>query len=180
MNPLAAVVDLVRSKHPPRGMKTRVVAVDGAGGAGKTTLAERLARELDAQVVHTDDFASWQEPLEWWPRLRDELLEPLARNEAARFKRTDWTGTGREEWVDVAPAEFVVLEGVSASRAAFRPFLACSIWVETPRELRLERGLARDGADALPLWERWMAEEDAYIERERQQEHADLIVRGDG
>jgi hypothetical protein len=31
----------------------------------------------------------------------------------------------------------------------------------------------------LPLWERWMAEEDAYIERERPHEHADVVLPGD-
>jgi len=47
--------------------------------------------------------------------------------------------------IEVAPAEFLVLEGVSASRGAFRPFLAYAIWVETPRAERLRRVLARDG-----------------------------------
>ena len=38
---------------------------------------------------------------------------------------------------------------------------------------------ATDGDEALPDWERWMAEEDAYVERERPAEHADLVLPGD-
>ena len=80
---------------------------------------------------------------------------------------------------EVVPAEFVTLEGVSSSSEAFRPFLTYSIWIETPRELRLRRGLERDGEEARAQWEQWMAEEDDYVRREKPQERADLVVPGD-
>jgi uridine kinase len=177
---LHGVVEAVRAAPPPSGMTTKIIAVDGPGGAGKSMLAARLAEALGgAQVLQTDDFASWENPFDWWRRAIDEALEPLSRNEPASFRRTDWENEGRERWRNVNPAEFIVLEGVSASREAFQPFLTYSIWVETPRELRLARGLERDGEDARPQWKRWMAEEDAYVERERPQERADVIVRGD-
>ena len=157
---------------------TRIVAVDGRGGAGKSTLAEQLAHELGATVVHTDDFASWDDPLDWWPALLEQVLEPLARGEAATFVPNSWGGPEKER-VTVEPGGVVVLEGVTASRAAFRPYLAYSIWVETPRELCLARGLERDGEAMRAQWEAWMAAEDAYIEAERPHEHADAVVRGD-
>jgi uridine kinase len=162
-------------------MSTKVIAVDGPGGAGKSTFAARLADELGgAQMLHTDDFASWEDPINWWPRLVKEVLEPLSRNEPARFRRTNWGNPDHEEWGEVAPAEFVILEGVTASREAFQPFLTYSVWIETPRELRLDRGLARDGKDARVQWEEWMASEDDYVRRERPRERADLVVSGDG
>jgi uridine kinase len=128
--------------------------------------------------VHTDDFASWENPLDWWPELLTQVLEPLARGEPATFVPNDWGGPPKERVV-VAPGGVVVLEGVTASREAFRPYLTFSIWVETPRELCLERGLARDGEEARSQWEAWMAAEDRYIAAERPHEHADLVVRGD-
>jgi hypothetical protein len=73
----------------------------------------------------------------------------------------------------------VILEGVTASRQAFQPYLAYSIWIETPRKLRLQRGIERDGADARAQWEQWMQAEDRYIERERLAERADLVLSGD-
>ena len=158
-------------------MTTKIVAVDGAGGAGKSTLAELLSEALGAApVVHTDDFASWDNPLDWWPRLLKEVLEPLARGETARYRRTNWGDDKYEEWGQVAPSEFVILEGVSASREAFRPFLTYSIWVDAPPDLRLARGLERDGEEARAQWEEWMAEEDRYVERERPQDRADLVL----
>jgi uridine kinase len=78
----------------------------------------------------------------------------------------------------VAPAEFLVLEGVSAARMAFRPFLALTVWVRTPRDIRLRRGLERDGQAARDRWLEWMAAEDDYVASERPDKFADLIVSG--
>lgn len=159
-------------------MRTRVIAIDGPGGAGKSSLAHYLAHELDAPIVHTDDFASWDNPLEWWPQLIEKVLRPIAAGQSARYGPTSWGGPANPQVV-IEPCNFVLLEGVSASREAFRPFLAFSIWVETPRNVRLRRGLLRDGEQARADWDRWMAEEDAYVELEQPAARADLVLRGD-
>ena len=152
--------------------------MDGHGGSGKTTFAERLAAALGGvPVAHTDDFASWDDPLDWWPRCIRDLLQPLADGIPARYPVTAWGGRPRPP-VEIAPAETVVLEGVTASREAFRPYLAFTIWIDTPREECLRRGLERDGEQSRPLWERWLASEDAYIARERPHERADLVLSG--
>lgn len=175
---LAHIVEAIRVSALPAGMRTHIVAIDGLGGAGKSTLAERLARELDAPIVHTDDFASWENPIEWWPDLIEKVLRPIAAGRPARFRPTSWGGPTRPQ-IAIRPGNFVVLEGVSASREAFRPFLAFSIWVETPQDVRLRRGLDRDGEQARADWARWMAEEDAYVEREQPSARADVVLRGD-
>ena len=70
------------------------------------------------------------------------------------------------------------MEGVSASRSEFRPYLSFSIYIETDRDLRLKRGLERDGEAALPLWQQWMAEEDEYLLRDQPQEYTDVVISG--
>ncbi len=163
----------------PAGVQTRIIGIDGPGGAGKTTLATWLARELPAQaVMHTDDFASWDNPVDWWPALLERALEPLAAGRAARYRPTPWGGKEEEE-IGIEPGGTVLLEGVTATRRAFRPYLACTIWVETDRAVRLRRGLEPDGEPSRAQWERWMEEEDRYIEAEQPGKRADLVVRGD-
>jgi uridine kinase len=175
---LKSVLEAIRSSKGPAGMTTRIIAIDGPGGAGKSSLAAYLAAELEAPIVHTDDFASWENPIDWWPELIERVLAPLAAGEPAHYTPTSWGGPDREQIV-VEPAGFVLLEGVTASREAFRPYLAYAIWIETPPEFRLRRGLDRDGEAARADWERWMAEEDAYIDREAPADRADLVLPGD-
>jgi uridine kinase len=175
---LRALLRAVERCEPPPGVQTRIVAIDGPGAAGKTTLAAWLAGELAAAVIHTDEFASWDDPVGWWPELLARALEPLASGEAARYEPTAWANEHPAPVV-VEPGGTVVLEGVTASREAFRPYLAYSIWIETDRLVRLRRGIDRDGEAARELWARWMEAEDRYVEAERPADHADFVVRGD-
>jgi uridine kinase len=178
MTSLDLLIRSLRASRAPAGVATRIIAIDGPGGAGKTTLATLCATELRASVVHTDDFASWDNPINWWPELLNRVLKPLAAGNAARYEPTAWGGDKRPPVV-IEAGGTVVLEGVTASRSAFRPYLAYTIWIETNRAVRLERGIARDGENAREQWQRWMTQEDSYIATEQPAEHADLVLRGD-
>jgi uridine kinase len=175
---LSFLLDAVRAARAPAGVKTRIVAIDGGGGAGKSSLAAWLAAELDAPVLRTDDFASWDNPVDWWPELIERALEPLAAGEPARYQPTSWGGDEKAPVV-IRPGGTVLLEGVTALRRAFRPYCAFGIWVETARERRLQRGIDRDGEQARGLWEQWLEAEDRYIELERPDSHADIVLPGD-
>lgn len=158
---------------------TRLVAVDGPGGAGKSTYAERLATAAGgAPVVHTDDFASADNPIDWWPRLLAEVVEPLVAGREAHFRRYDWVTRALAEVITVAPAPIVIIEGVSSGRAEWAEHLSFVVWIETPRELRLARGLERDGPDAVGDWEGWMTGEDSFYARDPVRARADLVIDG--
>lgn len=172
------VIELTRSARPPAGIGTSIVSIDGLGGAGKSTLAAIVSDRIGAGIIHTDDFASWDVPLAWGPRLLEQVLEPLAQNRPARYQRYDWDAREFTEWRTVEPGGVLLIEGVSSSQAAFRPYLAATVWVDTPRSVRLERGLQRDGEDAAAQWAAWMTEEEAWITIERPYERVDLIVAG--
>jgi uridine kinase len=162
-------------------MARTILAIDGCGGAGKSTLAIRVSRSLgDVPIIHTDDFASWETPLEWWPRLIEQLLGPLSTDSPGRFQRYDWDERRLAEWHDVAPGGLLILEGVGSSRFELRPYLAGAVWLRASRQQRLRRGLTRDGLDAEDLWRQWQAEEDEYVARDRPDQAADLVVDGEG
>jgi uridine kinase len=156
------------------------VAIDGPGGAGKSVFAQRLARHLGtAPVIHTDDFASWDNPIEWWSRLEDEVLGPIERGEwPVRFRVYDWEARRLGDWREIQATDVILLEGVSSSRKAVASRLTVVVWVEASRDRRLARGLERDGDAMRAQWEQWMAEEDAHFATDRARDRADVIVDG--
>jgi uridine kinase len=178
---IADLARLVETARPPHGVRTKIVAIDGGGGAGKSLLASRLAAALgDAPIVRTDDFASWDDQEHWWPRVVDQVLQPLACGETARCQRYDWEQRRLAGWVELgARPPIVLLEGVTATRKEFDASLAVRVWVDTPRDLRLQRGLARDGTHMRSQWLVWMAGEDRYVQRDRPVERADVVVSGE-
>ncbi len=159
----------------------RLVAVDGPGGSGKSTFASRLAAVSPPQVavLHTDDFARPEEPIDWWPRFLTTALEPLASGRPARFRRYDWDILGWGEEITVDPSPVVVIEGVSSGRRQWAERLALTVWIHTERDLRLHRGLERDGRHMAAIWADWMVAEDAHFACDGTRDRADMIVDGD-
>lgn len=141
----------------------RVLAIDGPSGAGKSTLAAQVVEELTARgcrtaLVSTDAFATWDDPVAWWPRLVDGVLRPLAAGRPGAYRRMDWTtGVPRPgELVRVAVPEVLVLEGVSCGRTSARPLLSHLCWLSGgPEAARLAGTVARDGAAARAELARW-------------------------
>jgi len=114
-----------------------------------------------------------------WPRLREQVLDPLRRGETARYDRYDWLEDDLANAHQVLPGRVVIVEGIYSSRRELAPLYDMRVWVDCPRELRLSRGLKRDGEAARGRWEDdWMPCEDRYIREHRPQEYADAIVNG--
>jgi uridine kinase len=172
------LVDLIEEIWKRPG-PVRLVAVDGPGGSGKSTFAALLSAAADgAPVVHTDDFASADNPIDWWPRLLEQVIEPLTNGRSALYQRYDWPTESLAEWNTLDPAPIIIIEGVSAARREWSGHLSYVIWIETSRELRLQCAVERDGEDAMDDWEFWMAEEDAHYQRDPTRERADTVIDG--
>jgi len=160
----------------------RLIGVDGPQGSGKSTLATRIAARLDAPLIEVDDFVSWVDLVGWWPRFEEQVLKPLLSGSDAHFQVRDWAndefGTSLGGWKTVPWSPWVVLEGLTCTRAAASDQLALSIWVEAPDAVRLRRGLDRDGETHRQLWLESMRTERKFFAADATRARADLRVDG--
>jgi uridine kinase len=78
----------------------------------------------------------------------------------------------------------MILEGVSSLRKEFRDYVSLSFFVDTPKELCLQRGLDRDKStgktpeELINIWTKWLEEEETYIQRDNPREYADVVIDG--
>jgi len=129
--------------------------------------------------VRTDDFArpkvrGWE-----WERLRVQVLEPLENDLPGRYQRYDWDTNKLAEWHDIPVGGTLIVEGVSSLRDELGKYWDFAIWLDCSHEIRLARGVARDGESMRCQWtDIWMPEEDEYFRAQRPDRRADLIIDG--
>lgn len=168
------VIELIAEARATRPLV--LVGIGGRGAAGKTTLAGAIP---GAQAVPTDAF--WDGESFDLARLRREVLEPLLARRPARYAAFDWAARAPAGERRVEPHGVVVIEGVCALHRMFRDVYDVRVWVEAPPDVRLARGIARDGEAARAEWvERWMPSEDRYVERDDPVSSAHVVVDGSG
>ncbi|MDZ7786055.1 MAG: hypothetical protein U5L95_02950 [Candidatus Saccharibacteria bacterium] len=175
------------SKKQPNCGSLKIVSIDGHGGSGKSTLAKLVAKQLDAEVIHTDDFAGWDNPENWWPLVIERVFEPIKNgSKSLNYPRSKWWESHNPEPVVNQPVtNIMILEGVSSLRKEFRPYLSFGIFVDTPLDICIQRGFERDkGQDGKPddeikeMWQKWYEKEEGYIKRDDPKEFADLVLDG--
>jgi energy-coupling factor transporter ATP-binding protein EcfA2 len=157
---------------------TKVVAIDGPSGAGKTDFAAALAKLLPgAQILHMDDlYPGWDGLAQAVADVHDQVLAPLARGGRAAYRRWDWEHSRYAEWHHLAPTDLLLLEGVGSGARPGWPLVSTLLWLEAGRAERFRRGIERDGPAYLPHWERWAAREEELFRADGTRGRADLIV----
>lgn len=166
--------------------ETVFVAVDGRAGSGKSTLAEWLANKLSSEVIHTDDFANWNNPLNWSSQMIETIFMPIQNGATTlSYQPTSWWETHHPQAIKNQPVtSIIILEGIGAGRIEFDSFISYRIFVDTPKNICLERGLTRDmtvtenQTKLHDLWSNWQAKEDHYLKTHNPKMKADLVING--
>jgi energy-coupling factor transporter ATP-binding protein EcfA2 len=182
---LSELARSIASSTPTLG-RSRLVCIDGPAGSGKTTLAGQLRDALQkrsgwqVQVLHMDDFYRGWTGLddELTGRIEAQVLAALRRQLPARYQRYDWERAAFTEWHDVPVGPALILEGVGSGAIRFADSTTLLMWVEAPAEVRLARGVSRDGEPLREEWVRWMRLEAAFAATNRTRERADILLDG--
>ncbi|WP_406831064.1 AAA family ATPase [Pedococcus sp. KACC 23699] len=168
------IVRLIATSEPRCG-STRLVALDGPSGAGKTTLAADVAEALGAPVIHMDDlYPGWDGLAASTERVESWVVAPLLSGGPARYRRWDWEAGEYAEWHEAA-GDVIVLEGCGSGALPGGTFLSVLVWVDADPTERRTRAVARDPGYA-PFWDRWAAQEQALYAADGTRARADLLL----
>ena len=151
-------------------------------------MAQILGEKLHATVVHTDDFASWDNPTEWYKDMIEHIFIPIEKGtKTLTYHLSVWEkGKSRGKIENQPVTKIMIVEGVGSSRLEFRQYLDFCIFVDVPESICVERGVRRDLADTpyksevevKKLWIEWMEEEEKYFSKHKPIENADAVLDG--
>jgi uridine kinase len=180
----AAIATRVLAAPPTLGAG-RLVCVDGPSGSGKSTLAAAVVQAFHDRPGVRVEALRMEDVYDGWAGLdagmstvADSVVGPLSLGRPGRYRRFDWHAAAFAEERVVPPCDVLVVEGVGAWSRAVRDAVTCLVWVDTPSDVRLERGVARDGDALRERLLAWRAQEDAMFAREGTRSQADVVVDG--
>jgi len=152
-----------------------VIAVEGPCGAGKSTLAEELAREFDARVFHADDY--FLRPEQRTPerlgeiggnfdreRFLEEVAEPVRlRQDALCRKYSCSSGTLSDEFT-VACTPVTVVEGSYCMHRELGEYFDIGVFLNIDPQEQSRRIMQRNGPDMhRRFMEEWVPMENSYF-----------------
>jgi uridine kinase len=173
-----------------------IIAIDGFGGGGKSTLARTIAAALpggkhfEYDWFHLPKAEVGNDSRYDYHRLRCEVLEPFRNGQRSfEFQRYNWgylSGSPdgyAAEPIRLHEVETIILEGCGVFTPALAECYDVKVWVDTPPDEATARGIHRDieeyGLDpervkaAWTEWNSWHADD---LLRDNRRLRADVFV----
>ena len=165
-----------------------LVAIDGWGCGGKSSLCGGLFDRLEPEVVYLgmDEFFLRYPfpPLDPFPHAHlrwddaQRAVSALAQHGEAEVALFDWDACAVTAPQRIA-APIVVVDGLFSQHLDLAGHYDFTIWVQSRLDSRSARVAIRDGAETVSFWEEeWAHRERAIFEVQRPWDRADLIVAG--
>jgi len=178
-------------KKIAEGKKHFVIALAGFGGAGKSTVANKLSNTLEnAVVIPLDQFIInrlLDRSADWdgfdWARVIEQVLKPVQDgSEIITFGICDWQQNKIIEEKTLELPKYIIIEGCGLIREQLKKYFDFSIWIDIPLEVAYERGSTRDReeykVDHDKLWkERWTPNDKDYFEKYQPAVNADFLLK---
>lgn len=176
------VTDRVARLCEERSGDRVLVLIDGPAGAGKTSMARRMAWHLTGREVatlHMDDLYDGWTGLDdaLTDYLADQIVPQLKAGGPVRHRRYDWKADGFGEDLVLPDSDVLVIEGVGSGQPVLAQVADLIVWVEASEETCTNRLLARDGAVTAPHLPIWLQQQGTHFARHRTRERADVVLQ---
>ena len=151
-----------------------IIAIDGRCGAGKSTLAARLAELCGGNVFHMDDF--FLRPEQRMPerfaepggnvdreRFAAEVLAPLENGSRFSYRPFVCRNMALGDTVEVEPKTVSFIEGAYSMHPELAGAYDLTVFLSVSPELQHERIMRRNGERSRDFFERWIPFEEKYF-----------------
>lgn len=175
-----------RIQEHPNMHRPILIAIDGFGGAGKSTTARELKDTLgDAYVISIDDFIIKEKLQEQTAdesyfdrrRLEVEVLKPAENDQAITYRRLEWTENRLSTPITAPHSTYLIIEGISTFHPDIAHYFDYKIWINVPIEIAKQRGRERDsGNENEQYWDLWAANDVRYQEKYHPEKQADFVI----
>jgi uridine kinase len=173
-----------------------IAAIDGRGGAGKSSLARALVAKLPRSAhIELDWFHLPKDQVSEarrfdHDRLITEVISPFrSGSRALRFLRYNWGYLAgipdgfHETPITIPDVDILVIEGCKTLDPSLVAHFDLRIWVDTAPDVALERGIKRDIEEyhldperVHTAWREWSAWEAESLARDDRRRRADIVV----
>lgn len=168
-----------------------VIAIDGCCASGKTTLAEKIAEEIGAQIIHADDFFLPPEMRSaerlalpggniHYERFADEVINGINCGKTFEYRIFSCKTGGYNGTESVDPSKPIIVEGAYCLRPEFADAYDFKIFLTVDSETQLKRILKRNGKDSLEIFKsKWIPLENRYFEHFNIADKCDMVIKND-
>ena len=167
-----------------RNKFSRIIAIDGPAGAGKTTLAKKLQLNYSHQkveVVHMDNlYDGWDNALSatLTKTLEYGIAKPVSEGKSFEYRKFDWLKMQYGELQRFSAPDLLILEGVGSGQRAVRKYLDQLIWIDVKADVGLNRVLRRDGDYIESHMIIWQMRESEHFQQENTRDCATIRIDG--
>lgn len=174
-----------------RAEKSKVIVIDGMAASGKSTAAMLLSNELNASVIHMDDFflpAELRNPKRFeqaggnvhYERFFDEVVTKLKGDSPILYRPFDCHSMDYKAEIKQPCGEIVIIEGCYAMHPYFGKYWDLALFFKVDPAVQNSRILQRNGEAMLAMFQRrWIPLEQNYFDKCHTEEKADVVINGE-
>ena len=165
--------------------KSRVcICIDGRCGAGKSTLAYKLAQTYDGAIVHMDHFflpanlRSENRVNVHYERFLEEAAPYLRIQKTFSYRVFDCKTMMFSRETKIEDNRLIIVEGAYCMLPQLANLYHYKIFADIGKHEQRQRIIERNGVDAYKVFEeKWIPIEEAYFEKYSVKERCDYYIK---